>query len=143
MICRAIGKPRKHVLVGALIAKAPVEALDESVPDRLFGRDVVPSDAAFLLPVQDGVRSQFGAVVADDHQRVLRGRDDDIELARHRSAGDRHTDNQRQALTGEVVDNDEHPKTLLQFPATVADATVDKPTPRRRVLGKVWQPRRR
>ena len=39
-----------HVLVEALVTEAPVEALDESVPDRLSGRDVVPSDAPLLLP---------------------------------------------------------------------------------------------
>jgi hypothetical protein len=44
----------EHVLVEALVAEAPVEALDKSVLDRLCGRDVVPSDAEFLLPAQDG-----------------------------------------------------------------------------------------
>jgi len=39
------------VLVEALVAEAPVEALDESVLDRLTLRNVVPSDAAFFLPV--------------------------------------------------------------------------------------------
>jgi hypothetical protein len=100
----------EHVLVEALVTEAPVEALDESVLDRLSGRDVVPSDAAFLLPAHDGVRSELGAVVADDHQRLPAGRDDDIELARHPSAGDRRVVDQRQALAGKVDDNDEHPE---------------------------------
>ena len=100
----------EHVLVEALVAEAPVEALDESVLDRLTRRDVVPSDAAFLLPAQDGVRSELGAVVADDHQGLSAGRDDGVELARHPSAGDRRVDDQRQAFAGEVVDNNEHPE---------------------------------
>ena len=41
----------EDVLVEALVAKAPDEALDESVLDRLTWRDVVPADAALLLPV--------------------------------------------------------------------------------------------
>ena len=90
----------EHVLVEALVAEPPVEALNESVLNRLSGRDIVPSDAAFLLPAQDGVRSQLSAVVADDHQRFLAGREDGVELARHPSAGDRCVDNQRQTLAG-------------------------------------------
>jgi hypothetical protein len=54
----------EHVLVEALVTEAPVEALDKSVLDRLSGRDVVPSDAAFFLPAHDGVRSELVAVVA-------------------------------------------------------------------------------
>jgi hypothetical protein len=44
------GGQDQRALRRSLVAKAPVEALDESVLDRLSGRDVVPSDAAFLLP---------------------------------------------------------------------------------------------
>ena len=54
----------EDVLVEALVTEAPVEALDKSVLDRLSGRDVVPSDAAFFLPAHDGVRSELVAVVA-------------------------------------------------------------------------------
>ena len=47
-------------------------------------------------------------LVADDRQRLLAGREDGIELARHPAARDRRVDDQRQALAGEIVDNDEH-----------------------------------
>ena len=47
----------KDVFVEALIPEAAVEAFDKGVLDRLSGGDVVPSNAAFLLPAQDGVRS--------------------------------------------------------------------------------------
>ena len=100
----------EDVFVEALVPEAAVEAFDKGVLDRLSGGDVVPSNAAFLLPAQDGVRSQLGAVVADDHQRLSAGRNDRVELARHPPAGDRRVDNQRQALAGEVVDNDKHPE---------------------------------
>jgi len=99
------------VFVEAFVAEATVEAaFDEGVLDRLSGRDIVPSDAAFLPPAQNGMRGELGAIVADDHQRPLASRDDGIEFARHPAAGDRGVDDQRQALAGEVVDNDQHPE---------------------------------
>ena len=100
----------EDVLVEALVTEAPVEAFDKRVLDRLSGRDVVPFAAALLLPVHEGVRSELSAVVADDHQRLLAGRDDGIELTRHPSARDGRVDDQRQALAGEVIDYDEHPE---------------------------------
>ena len=104
---------RDHVLVEALVAEPAVEAFDKGVLDRLPGRDVVPSNAAFLLPPQDGVGRELGAVVADDHQRLPAGRNDGIELACHPSAGNRRVDDQRQALADEVVENDQHPEAAL------------------------------
>jgi hypothetical protein len=79
----------EHVLVKALLVETPVKALDESVLDRTPGRDIVPSDAASLLPAQDGVRRELSAVVADDHQRLLRATTMASELASHPAAGDR------------------------------------------------------
>src|SRR6516162_8794218 len=117
----------EHVLVEAFIAKAAIEALDKSVLNRLARGDVVPADNAFLLPAQNGMRGQLGAVVADYYQRFLAGCDDGIELACHPAAGDRRVDDQRQALTGEVVDNHEHPEA-----ATIGQYVRDKveaPTP--------------
>src|SRR5215831_9563344 len=55
----------EDVFVEAFVPEAAIEAFDKGVFDRLSRRDVVPSNAAFLLPSQDGVRSQLGAVVAD------------------------------------------------------------------------------
>jgi hypothetical protein len=92
------------LFVEALVPAAAVEARDKGILDRLSGRDVVPSGVAFLLSVQDGMRSELGGVVADDHQRLPAGRDDGIELVRHPSAGDRRVDDQCQALAGKVVD---------------------------------------
>ena len=62
----------EHVFVEAFIAKAAIEALDKSVLNRLARGDVVPADNAFLLPAQNGMRGQLGAVVADYYQRFLR-----------------------------------------------------------------------
>ena len=52
----------EQVLVEALVAKAPIEALDEAILHGFSGRDVMPFDPAILLPFEDGVRCQFRAV---------------------------------------------------------------------------------
>jgi len=44
------GQAAEQVLVQTLVAEPAVEALDEPVLLRLARRDVVPSDATFLLP---------------------------------------------------------------------------------------------
>jgi hypothetical protein len=109
MIRRAIGKPWNTCSLRHSSRKRPLRTT-KGVLDRLTRRDVMPSDAAFFLPPQDGARSELGAVVADDHQRLSAGREDGVELARHAPAGDRRVDDQRQASAGEVVDNNEHPE---------------------------------
>ena len=52
----------EQVLVEAFVAQSAVEALDEAILHRFARRDVVPFDAALLLPSQDGVRRELGAV---------------------------------------------------------------------------------
>ena len=112
----------EQVLVEALVAEASVQALDEAVLLGLAGGDVVPLDSAFLLPAQDGMGGQLGAVVADDHLRpdhAIRrcGR----ARGRHAVPGERGVDDERQALPGEVVDHDEHPE-----PSTVRQRVRDE-----------------
>jgi len=46
----------EDMLVEAFVTEAAVETFDESVLDRLAWRDVVPVDAALLLPTQDRMR---------------------------------------------------------------------------------------
>ena len=50
-----LGEVGEQMLVEALVAQAAVEALDEAVLHRFARCDVVPFDAACLLPGQDGV----------------------------------------------------------------------------------------
>jgi hypothetical protein len=71
----------EHRLVQQLVAQAPVEALPEAVLHRLARRDVVPGDAAFLLPAQDRHRGQLGAIVAHHHGRPAALSDQPIQLA--------------------------------------------------------------
>ena len=94
----------EEMLVEALIAQAPVEALDEAVLHRLARRDVVPFDMALLLPVQDGVRGQLGAVVAHDHRWIAALDCDAIELPSHAHAGERVVGNEAETFPAEVVD---------------------------------------
>ena len=118
------------MFVEAFIAEAAVEAFNKGVLHRLAGRDIVPTDAAFLAPAQHGVRTQFSAVVADDQQRLLVLGDDGIELARHPTSGDRG----RQpalALVGEIVDDRQHPK----------EATIGQPIGDKVLIGCVLLPK--
>ena len=57
------------MLVQALVAQAPVQAFDKTVLLRLAGGDVVPLDRTLLLPAQDRVRGQLGAVVRGEGRR--------------------------------------------------------------------------
>jgi hypothetical protein len=57
-----MAQPDEEVLVQAFVPEPAVEALHEAVLHGLARRDVVPLDMALLLPLQDGVRGQLGAV---------------------------------------------------------------------------------
>jgi hypothetical protein len=122
-----------HMLVEAFVAEAAVEAFDKRVLDRLARRDVVPSDAAFFLLAQHGVRGQLGAVVANNHQRLLRAATMASSSRATRPAGDRGVDDQRQAFAGEVVDNNEHPE-----PAAIGQHIGDE-VEAPALVGTLWQ----
>ena len=49
------GQAGEEMFVEALVAQAAVEALDKAVLHGLARCDVVPANAAFLLPAQDSV----------------------------------------------------------------------------------------
>lgn len=73
----------EQVLIQALVAKAAVEASGEAILHRLAGRDVVPRDGSFLLPLQNGVRCQLRAIVADHHAGRATRSGDIVEFPRH------------------------------------------------------------
>ena len=50
------GQAGEEMFVEALVAQAAVEALDKAVLHGLARCDVVPANAAFLLPAQDSVQ---------------------------------------------------------------------------------------
>jgi hypothetical protein len=60
-----LGERGEEGLVQELVAQPGVEALDEGILCRLSRRDVVPLDAGFRGPGEDGVAGQLRAVVAD------------------------------------------------------------------------------
>lgn len=92
------------MLVQALIAQPSVEALDKPVLHRLAGRDVMPFDAELLLPGQDSIGGELGAVVADDHAGTAAAFDDLAKFSHHTQGGERGVDDQAEALPGEVID---------------------------------------
>ena len=51
------------VLVQAFVAQPAIEALNEAVLHRLARGDVMPLDAAVLLPPKDRIRGPLGAVI--------------------------------------------------------------------------------
>ena len=52
----------EQMLVQALVTQPADEALGKAILHRLARRDVMPVNAALLLPGQDRVRGQLGAV---------------------------------------------------------------------------------
>ena len=90
VVCRPSGdhdsrvsQVAEHGLVEQLVAHPPVETLDETVLHRLAWRDVVPFDPVLGTPPQDGVGSQFRAVVADDHAGLAAAFDQSRQFTRH------------------------------------------------------------
>ena len=57
----------EQALVEKLVAHSAVEGLDVAVLHRLAWRDVMPFHPILLCPAQDGIRSELGAVVRNDH----------------------------------------------------------------------------
>ena len=70
----------------------------------------MPFDTVLLLPGQDGIGGQLGAVVADDHAGTASQFDDPIELAHDPQARERGIHHQPQALSGEVIDQGQNAK---------------------------------
>jgi hypothetical protein len=66
-----------------------------------------PFDVALLLPGQDGVRRDLGAVIADDHagKALVSTMCDRARVPRW--GGERGIDHQAEALPGEVIDHSE------------------------------------
>ena len=63
------------MLVETLIPEAAVETFGETVLHGSAGYDAVPLDTAMLLPGEDCVRGELGAIVAD-HQAGVATRSD-------------------------------------------------------------------
>jgi hypothetical protein len=98
------------MLVEALVAEAAVEALHEPVLLRLARRDVMPGHAVFLLPAQDRVRRQLGAVVTDHHCWIATQPGDLVQLTADPQAGERRVHHQAETLAGEVVHDRQYPQ---------------------------------
>ena len=77
------------MLVQAFVAETPVQALDKGVLHGLARRDVMPADAAVLLPAQDRMRRQLGSVVGHDRQRLAAPGYKRIQFARDAAPADR------------------------------------------------------
>ncbi len=74
------------MLVRALVPEPSIETFRERVLGGLSWRDVMPLHAALLLPSQDRVTGQFGAIIADDYVRLSSPLDQPIKLTGHAHA---------------------------------------------------------
>ena len=79
----------KQVFVEAFVPQAAVAALHEAVLHRLAWCNVMPFHLAILLPFQDGVRRQLGAVVGYHHAGKATHLGDPVQLPRYPDARDR------------------------------------------------------
>ena len=98
-------KRGKQCLIEEFVAQADVETLDERVLGRLAGRDVVPLDLPPLAEAQHGHSGKLGSVVGHAHRRSTAPGNDDIKLTYDPQTRQRGIGDERQAFTGEVVDN--------------------------------------
>lgn len=94
------GKP---VLIEAFIADFAVETLGEPVLRRFAGGDVMPFDAMFRRPLQNGTAGQFGTVVADDARGFASLMDQLMQLAHHTLPADGGIRNQRQTFPAILI----------------------------------------
>jgi hypothetical protein len=76
------------VFVEAFVAQPADQALDETILHGLAGGDVVPGHAVLLLPGEDRVRGQLGAIVADDLHRPIAPLGKPVELTRKATTGE-------------------------------------------------------
>ena len=100
----------EQVLVQALVSQSPVERFNEAVLHRFARGDVVPLDAALLLPLKIGVRRQLGAVVRDHHAGIPTDAGNPVEFPRNAHARDRVVRHLCQAFPAEVVDHAQDPE---------------------------------
>jgi hypothetical protein len=105
-----MGERGEQRLIEQLVAKAPIETLDEGVLLRLARGDVMPFDPGLLGPAQNGDAGQFRSIVGDAHGRPASHSDEGVELAHDPQARQRCIGRQRQAFSGEVVDHRQDPK---------------------------------
>src|SRR4051812_43249941 len=71
----------EQVLVEAFVSEPPIEAFHEAVLHGFPRRDVMPFDAAILLPSEDGIAGQLGTVVADHQERIAAMLSDGIQFS--------------------------------------------------------------
>jgi hypothetical protein len=69
----------------------------------------MPLDPDICGPGDDGVRSELGAVVGDNHDGLAAPDDDRLEFADNASPRDRGVRDRGQALARDIVDNVQHP----------------------------------
>lgn len=78
----------EQLFVQALVPEAAIVAFHEAVLHGLSWRDVVPLDLPVFLPFQNGIRCQFGPIIADHDAGIATRSDDIIGLTGNPLAGE-------------------------------------------------------
>ena len=117
---------REPVHVEELVANLAVERFDTCVLRRFAGRDEVQLDISLSCPAQHRMAGKLGAVIKANRLGKVALERDPLELADDIGASLRVIDVQRQALSGEVVDDRQGPNRTAVFNAIVRE--VDRPS---------------
>jgi hypothetical protein len=91
--------------VQQFVAQPAVKAFNKSVLLWLPGCDVVPFDAGLLRPAQDRHAGQLAPIVGETAGGLAASGNNGIEFAPHPLARQRRVGDQRQALTGKIIDH--------------------------------------
>lgn len=91
--------------IGDGVPTAAIEDLGKAVLRRFPWRDVVLFVPMLLLPLEDGLRCQFPAIVADHNARISADFDDMIQYSSNSMTGKRSVTGDLPALPTEVVDH--------------------------------------
>ena len=129
-------KRAEQSLIEQLVTQTADERLGERILHRLARGDVMPGDLVIVRPSQDGVRGEFGSVVADNHPGLAALGEQPIELAGNPDAGDRGVGHQGQALARAVIDHDQDTH------AAAVDELVRNEVERPTVVGPLWDEHR-
>jgi hypothetical protein len=105
-----MGKAGEQLFIEQSVSHPAVEALDERVLGGLARCRVMPLNSSPAAPGQHRVRSELGAVIADDHPWLAAHGDQIGEFAHHSFARDRCVRDRRQKLTGYIINDVKHPE---------------------------------
>ena len=117
---RQAGKP---VVVQALVAKAPVEALDESILGRLPGFDQLQRNAVGVRPLIQRLAGEFRPLICPDCCRQSPELGCTLQHLAHVQSADAEISDQIDRLLGEIIDDRQN-----RDPLAISKRVADNPS---------------